>query len=366
MHKRWEYRKGTILIILTVMFVFASSCGNTATKNLSDDKTEAKAEKAPALEKSEDGTISIEEEEAPETAPEVNVGQTVLIRHEKEFLNYGLSESGDVLYYYGNFPEDNNFYFAELPEEGQSLSWNCIELPDEMAIKTLTTDCHGKCHILLMEMGKVVIEGSEFDLPTYDVSYIWTINREGEVERKLDVSELFAREQRSPTPFITDLDGNYYFVIGEDVLRLDPNSGATMRWSCNGGWIEAIGCGKSGKVYCIYEDHQGADILELLEEDGIADIGISLPKCECKYGFMAAGVDAELLIFNLEGGVYAYADGDAAVKQRIWKKDMPVSGQDIFWAKILKNGRLLLMTKDGETEECLHYYIPTAIGGEYE
>lgn len=365
MHKRWDCRKGTILIILTVMLVFASSCGNTATKNLSDDKTEAKAEKAPTLEKSEDGTISIKEE-TPETAPEVNVAQTVLIRHGKEFLNYRLSESGDMLYYCGNFPEDNSFYFAELPEEGQSLSWNCIETPDEMAIKTLTTDSKGNWHILLMKMGKVMIEGRELDSPTYDVSYIWTINREGEVERKLDVSELVAREQRSPTRFITDLDGNYYFAIGGDVLRLDPNSGATMRWSCNGGWIEALACGKSGKVYCIYEDHQGADILELLEEDGIAGIGISLPKCECKYIHMAAGVDTELLIYNEEVGVFAYADGDAAVKQRIWKKGMPVSGQDIFGAKILKDGRLFLMTEDEETEESLYYYIPTAMGGENE
>lgn len=119
MHKRLDCRKGTILIILTVMLVFASSCGNKATKSLSDDKTEARAENAPALEKSEDGTISVEEE-TPKTTPEVNVSQTVLIRHGKKFLDYELSESGDVLYYYGNFPEDNSFYFAELPEEGHA------------------------------------------------------------------------------------------------------------------------------------------------------------------------------------------------------------------------------------------------------
>lgn len=365
MHKRWDYRKGTILIILTVMFVFTSSCGNTATKNLSDDKTEAKAEKTPALENLEDGTISVEEE-TPETTPEVNVSQTVLIRHGKKFLDYELSESGDVLYYCGNFPEDNSFYFAELPEEGQSLSWNCIEPPDDMAIREITTDSQDNWHILLMELGKVMIEGREFDVPTYEVSYIWTINREGEVEKKLDVSPLFTREQRSPINFMIDVEGNYYFDNENEIIRLNPDGNITMRWSLKGYEIEALACGKSGKVYCIYEDYQGADILELLEEDGIADLCISLPEYDCKYGFMAAGVDAELLIFNLEGGVYAYADGDAAVKQRIWKKDMPVSGQDIFWAKILKDGRLVLMTKDGETEECLHYYIPTAIGRENE
>lgn len=369
MHKIWNYKKVKSLFILTAMLVFVSSCGYKETENLVEDQTEVATETPLVSEKSEDETIFIKEDEmpeTPETASEVSTDQTVVIRRGKEFLDCGLSVSGDMLYMSGNTTEENSFYIAEMPEEGQQLSWSYIELPDHMAMREVTTDYQDNWYILLMEMGKVLEDGREFNVPTYEVSYIWTINREGEVERKLDVSDIFAREQRSPTCFVTDLDGNYYFDNENEIIKLNPDGDITMRWSCEGYEIEALACGKSGKVYCIYEDYQGADILELLEEDGIADICLPLPEYGCKYCCMAAGVDAELLIFNREGGIYAYAAGDTAVKQRIWEKDMPVSGQDIFVDEILEDGRLCLTTMDRETEEMLYYYIPTAIGGENE
>lgn len=363
-HIIWNYKKVITLLMLIVILVFASSCGNKETENLSNDKTEARIEKTSASEELENEAETQPEEEIREAAPEAGSNQTVAVRYGEAFSECVLSVSGDILYNYGSVSEENKFYIAEMPEEGQPLSWNCIELPDHMAIRQLTIDYQGKFHILLMEMGKVMTDGMEFNVPTYEVSYIWTINREGEVERKLDVSDLFAREQRSPTCFVTDLDGNFYFDEEGDILRLEPNSGVTMRWSCNSDRIEAIGRGKSGKMYCIYEDYQGADILELLEEDGIAGMCILLPNYDCKYSSMSAGSDAELLIVNIEGGVSAYADGAHTVEQRISKEDMPASGEEAHIHEILSDGRLWMRVYDKETKGCTFYYIPTVDGGE--
>lgn len=348
------------MLMLTAMLVFASSCGNKETENLVDDKTEA----SPVSEELEDEAETQPEEEMREAAPEAGSNQTVAVRYGEAFSDCVLSVSGDMLRKYGSASEENSFYTAEMPEEGQPLSWNCIELPDHMAIRKTTTDHQGKFHILLMEMGKVMTDGMEFNVPTYEVSYIWTINREGEVERKLDVSDIFAREQRSPNCFVTDMDGNFYFDKEGDILRLDPDSGVTMRWSCNSDRIEAIGRGKSGKMYCIYEDYQGADILELLEEDGIAGMCISLPNYYCKYSSMSAGSDTELLIVNIESGVSAYADGAHTVEQRIAKEDMPASGEEAHAHEILSDGRLWIRVYDKETKGCTFYYIPTIAGGE--
>lgn len=359
-------KKVISLFILAATLIFVSSCGNKETKNLIEDKTEAETEDPSVSEELEDEVDPRQEEKTPEVIPEADSNQIVAVRYGEEFLDYDLGVSGDMLYMCGSTPEENGIYLAGMPGEEQQLSWSYIEIPDQMEIRNIVTDYQNKWHILLMEMAKVTIDGLEHNLPTYEVSYIWTINREGEVERKLDVSDIFAREQRSPSCFITDSDGNFYFDEEGDILRLDPDSSVTMRWSCNSDRIEAIGCGKSGKIYCIYEDHQGADILELLEEDGIADICLPLPKYDCKYCCMAAGIDAELLIFNRIGGVFAYTAEDNVVKQRIWEKDMPVSGQDVFADKFLNDGRLFLKAKDRGTDECLYYYMPTAIGGENE
>lgn len=353
------------MLMLTAMLVFVSSCGNKEAENLMEDKTETETEDSSVSEELEDEEETQLEEKILEAVPEAGSNQTVAVRYGEAFSDCVLSERGDMLYDYGSTPGDNSLYIAEMPEEGQQLSWSCIELPDHMAIRQLTIDHQGKFHILVMEVEKIIRNGYELNVPTYEVSYIWTVNREGEVERKLDVSDIFAREQRSPTCFVTDLDGNYYFDEEGDILRLDPDSGVTMRWSCNSsGMIEAIGCGKSGKMYCIYEDYQGGDILELLEEDGIAGMCISLPNFYCKYSSMSAGSDTELLIVNIEGGVSAYADGAHTVEQRISKEDMPASGEEAHVHRILSDGRLWMRVYDKETKGCTFYYIPTVEGGE--
>lgn len=348
------------MLMLTAMLIYASSCGNKETEDLVEGKIEARTEDPSVL---EDETEPQQEKEILEVTPEASSNQTVAVRYGEAFSDCALNERGDMLYDYGSTPGDNSLYIAEMPEEGQPLSWNCIELPDHMAIRKMTTDYQGKFHILVMEVEKIIRNGYELNVPTYEVSYIWTVNREGEVERKLDVSDIFAREQRSPTCFVTDLDGNYYFDKEGDILRLDPYSGVTMRWSFDSYMIQAIGRGKSGKMYCIYEDHQGAEILELLEEDGIADICISLPDYHCQYCCMAAGSDTELLIFNLQGGVSAYADGADTVEQRISREDMPVSGEEAYVHRILSDGRLWMRVYDKETKGCTFYYIPTVAGG---
>lgn len=368
MHKVWNYKKAVILFMLIVMSFAFSSCEYKETGNSVEDQTEAegKIEDVPMMEKSEDEVLLVQKDEVLEVASEVNTDQTVVIRRGKEFLNCGICASGDMLYTFESSPESNSFFVAEMPKEEQQILWSHIELPDNMAVRNITTDYQRKYHVLLMEMGTVVIGDEELYVPTYEVSYIWTITREGEVERKLDVSDIFVKEQRTPTCFITDLEGNYYFNKENEILRFNPDSGVTMRWSCEGYEIEALACGKSGKIYCIYEDYQGADILELLEEEGIADLCLLLPNYDCKYCCMATGLNEELLIFNREGGVFAYTEGDTVVNQRIYERDMPVVGEDIFVDKILDDGRLCLMTMDSETEEILYYYMPTVNRGENE
>lgn len=346
--------------ILAAMLAFVSSCGYKETENLVEDKTENRTEDSSGSKELEDETDHKQEE----VVPEVGSNQTVAVRYGEVFSDCGLSVSGDMLYNYGSAPEDNSLCIAEMPEEGQQLSWNYIELPDHMEIRQLTTDYQGKFHILLMEVEKIIMNGEEFNVPTYEVSYIWTVNREGEVERKLDVSDIFARIQRTPTNLMIDVEGNYYFDNENEVIRLNPDGDITMRWSLEGYEIEALACGKSGKIYCIYEDYQGRDILELLEEDRIACLCISLPEYDCKYCCMAAGVDAELLIFNLQGGVSAYADGAHTVEQRIVEEDMPVSGEEAHVHRILSDGRLWMRVYDKETKGCTFYYIPTVAGGE--
>ena len=135
MHIICNYKKVIILIMLTAMLIFVSSCGNKETENLSNDKTEDRIEKTPVSGELENEAETQPEEEILEAASEAGSNQTVAVRYGEAFSECVLSVSGDILYNYGSASEENRFYIAEMPEEGQPLSWNCIELPDHMAIR---------------------------------------------------------------------------------------------------------------------------------------------------------------------------------------------------------------------------------------
>ena len=108
-HIIWNYKKVITLLMLIVILVFASSCGNKETENLSNDKTEARIEKTSASEELENEAETQPEEEIREAAPEAGSNQTVAVRYGEAFSECVLSVSGDILYNYGSVSEENMF-----------------------------------------------------------------------------------------------------------------------------------------------------------------------------------------------------------------------------------------------------------------
>lgn len=130
-----------------------------------------------------------------------------------------------------------------------------------------------------------------------------------------------------------------------------------MRWTCDGNEVTAIGCGKSGNVYCIYEKSKER-ILDMLVDNNMAGCQLVLPHLTAQYSYIAPGTDTELLIFNIEGGVYACEPNKNTVEQRISIDNLPVSGEDAHSYGFLDDGRFFLMVYDYKAKDHLFYYIP--------
>lgn len=121
------------------------------------------------------------------------------------------------------------------------------------------------------------------------------------------------------------------------------------------GWIEGIGIGKSGAVYCTYQLENGERRIGQLEEDILYPYELQLPQSKAVYAGIYAGTDSELLIFNKESGVFAC--DKSHIEARVSETELPVKGTEIVGYGILSDGRICLMQQeDGNT---IFYYIPS-------
>lgn len=346
-------KKVNVFFILTVVLSLISACGNQT----QEDQVEGIEENIYTEESPENRIDSrpTGEKEAI-VSYEVSNEETV-IRYEGEYFRKSVfCAGGDMVYICGVKPSDNSYFIAGMQAEEKQFCELPVKIPDGMRVIRMTVDYLGKCHILLMSVEKVIIENEELDQITYEESFIWTIDKEGNIEKILNVSEIFAEERSRPFCFTTDNAGNYYFENKKDIIKVDSKGNVDMRLSSTGE-IEAIGCGRSGDIYCIYFNEEGIDTLDILKEDGLAGYGITLPYIGPRYSSIAAGTDTELLIFNIEGGVYTYERDENVVEQRISENNMPVSGENAASHGFLGDGRLCLMTHDYEGEIITFYYI---------
>lgn len=262
---------------------------------------------------------------------------------------------GEMIYICGIDPIDGSYFIGGMPKEGNRFSKFPVEIPENMKVFGMAVDSQERCHLLLMSTEKIKINDEELDQITYETSDIWIIDKEGILEKKIDVSEVFATEQRRPFCFAIDYEGNYYFESYEEIIKLCPDGSADMRLSC-GGEIEAIGGGRSGEIYYIYRNEDGIDRLGMLQEDSTADIQIELPDVGTQYSLLSAGTDTEVFIYNIDGGIYTYESDADTVELRVPISELPVSGESAINSGFLGDGRLCLMVYEGE--KIVFYYIP--------
>ncbi len=340
----------TVLMILAVLSLM-TSCGKQENTGLPEEK-----EKDTNIEEySEDEAGLVQNKEI--VSYEVSDEEAVIYYKGEYFTKSVFCTGGDMIYLCGIKPEDDSYFIAGMKEEENRFSEFPVKIPGGMRVINMTADNQGRCHILLMSTEKVDIENEEFvrDRITYEESFIWIINKEGNTEKILDVSEFFFREQRRPFCFVTDYEGNYYFESGKELIKLTADGNLDMRLLCGGG-IEAIGCGRSGEIFYIYLSEDGTDTMDMLKEGSAAGYEITLPHFGAQYSCIAAGTDTEALIYNAEGGVYTYDRDEGAVEQRIPESDMPVSGEKAFNQGFLGDGRMCQMVYEGEN--IVFYYLP--------
>lgn len=248
--------------------------------------------------------------------------------------------------------EDGNYFLGYMEKEADVFREMDVEQKEGMRVLNMAADRQGRCHILWMSVEKV--HNQERDSLTFDRSVITIVDSEGKVEKEIDISDVFASGQWGPFCFAVDDAGNYYFAKENRLIRILPEGRQGEEFACEG-WIEGIGTGKSGSVYCTVEKEDGTMALEKLEEDSLRSWMDGLPESNAIYAGIYPGTDSELLLINKDSGIFAVR-GDGSIETRVSSAELPVTGEAMGGYGILADGRACLLSQ--KAESTIFYYIP--------
>lgn len=261
---------------------------------------------------------------------------------------------GNMIYVCGVKANDDVFLGCMQQEETIFKEFE-VETEADMRVFNMVVDGQNNCHILWMKVEECLLGEEKLNRITYEKSYITIVNNEGELVGKMDVSDIFRAEKKRPFCFAIDEEGNYYFE-NENKLIIISTDGTVKKSVFCEGWIEGIGRGKSGTVYCTYEKEDGKRKLAKLQEGIICICDVELPRSNAIYAGIYPGTDSELLLFNKENGVLSF-DGNM-IKERVTGVDLPVRGEMISGYGMLSDGRICILAQERENRN-IFYYIPS-------
>jgi len=313
-----------------------------------DSKLEVSGEEKEETQKTPDGKT------ASAADVEVSDRETTVSYAGEPFRKSLFAVGGEWLWLYG-VKEEGDFFLGYMGKEEDVFQEVDVKPGEDMRAFNMVVDRQGRCHILWMSVQKATRDGHEFDRITFERSCITIVDSDGEEEKEIDVSGIFSEEQPRPYCFVVDEAGNYYFEKGTHLVQILPDGTQGETIQCSG-WIEGIGIGKSGSVYCTSEQEGGAVILEKLEEGRFCPCSDQLPKAKAIYAGIYGGTDTELLLLNKDSGIFAIRDSDGSVETRIAGTQMPVTGEKIGGYGILEDGRACILSQTNEST--VFYYIP--------
>ena len=339
-----------VFLTVFVLMIFAYGCAghSSESQNVNENKVEDNnggAEEIPAEGEKND------EEVIPSADVEVS-DKSAVVPYSGEEFEKSVFAVGDTMLYICGIKPDGAYFLGCMQREEDIFREFTIEMDEDMRAFNMAVDRQGRCHILWMSVEKFEAGGQSADRITYEKSRITIVDNTGKLEKEIDVTDLFSAGYKRPFCFVVDRDGNYYFEHDKELVQI-RNDGTPGNVILCDGWVEGIGIGKSGTLYCTYQQENGERRLGRIEEGMLCTIDVQFPQSKASYAGVYAGTDSELFIFNKESGVFAF-DGDD-LKTRVAETELPIKGPEIAGYGILSDGRLCIMEqKDGT----VFYYVP--------
>lgn len=359
-----------LLFMAVILMLFFGGCGTEA----SDDGSLVRLEDMAASmsggvdvnalgteewKGAETGNGSEERSESDGTVPvmEQNPNACDVIYQGTPFISSCRAIGGDSIFstgylgeFDGNQPADGDYFAGRIGIEENTIQEFALEFPEDMLVFRSCTDEQGRWHLFLSQKVDNIL--------TYERSEIWIINREGQLEGAVDVTECIKKGNTLPVGMTVDQQGNYYLLLsgGGNLLRVDGKDQTAEFFPFEDEYMDGLGVGRSGAVYGVFTQG-GKSYLGIIDtESGSVEKCADFPENSVRPGFDALqpGASTELLLANRGEGVWSY-DG-TALELAVPLKDITANGQDISAMGFLWDGRVCVMSY--ENEQYVFHYVP--------
>lgn len=288
------------------------------------------------------GEVIQETEDALVELPVMEVSRNeVEIGYEGGLIIKYITAYGNTIYLGGKDGE-GKYDIHKMDYEAFTSESLEIELLVDMVILDIETDTQGNLH---MFWSNAFIRGTQWG--------IWVIDQEGNICKKMDVTEVLGEERTYLFATAIDAAGRYYLrsnkadeavlVLngeGEEITSIPLENGMGLR--------EAIGRGKDGQVYAGVTEASDDSYVALLDvQEGKIKIlsDNPLPNVGSLFSALGAGTDTDLLLYGPGTGIIAYDVENHTASNRLWISDFPANTEGNNCVCFLPDGRMLFLEK---------------------
>lgn len=177
---------------------------------------------------------------------------------------------------------------------------------------------------------------------------------DGETVFSKDLAEVLGQEENVYVQNLAlDGEGRVYMTMDDNVILLDQEGNPQGKVTVGSGWINSIGCGRDGKMYCSYYDDTAQN-----NSYALTEIDFDQKAAGATYkGFpsgngngLYAGLEYDFLIGD-STSVYTYDLKTQKYEKLLDWLDSDINGMNATCVGQLEDGRILAVINDWESEE---------------
>lgn len=148
-----------------------------------------------------------------------------------------------------------------------------------------------------------------------------------------------------------DSEGRVYVSCDSNILLFDAdgNNKGKVSLESGNGWINAMGCGKDGKMYVCYYNNDGYDLADIdFDARKVGNTYDNFPSGNSSR--LTAGIDKDFLVQD-GSNVYEYDLNTQKQEELFSWLDSDINGNYVQSFGVLEDGRILAVTVDWDTND---------------
>lgn len=268
---------------------------------------------------------------------------------------YGnLSLKGNTLYYTQYRYNEETMTSSEMlcmrSLEDGSVEEVALSFSDNSSLSGCTVDGNGNIHALYSDYSSERVTQEGWAIPDL---FFCKYDAQGNVLFEKDITDDVYKvtEDAYINGMAADAEGNTYISMQDTLLLFNADGDAQGAVSVGDGWINSLGVGKDGKVYCSYYDYTsttGGMVLSEIDFVG-KKLGATYRNVpNTNGGELSVGAEGDFLMQD-GSKVYEYELASESYKEVVSWLDCDIDGTNVSYVGVTEDGTITAIINDWDS-----------------